>query len=612
MHHVMRIGVFVVLLTVAGAAAEPTYHTWSSTSGHSVKAAFERAESKKETSDTILVLRKEDGQVVQIPVGALTAESRRQALDQIAKWRGAQRGQPDKNSTPAESSSELKPRADQPAAAPPAAAAKSELRLNVGRNVQIRPPYSGSGESDILYAAARGPFVLLLGHVFDLRSNQLIGSLGGQTTGSRPFALSPDGRIILISNNNATSVQKLEADGKSAKQPYFFPERFKGGSTQFLDAETLLWTGSVKGLQGPHCLAFNASTGEELWNHPIEGLQSSNGSWNCLACKQKQIAFVDDKRIVWQELLTGKEITSFSLDWNPWTMQFSWDAQELAVVIVKGLEWRFLVYNARGEKVFDRPLSPANSQARMPIRWLPNGQGWLLAGTQLLDRRTGAIVWELRTRMTDHNAVVDDGHILTLMESPSNRYERCYGLLPIPWKEIEPAVQVATTKGRAAFAPGMKVKIQFQIAPDGIENPEAVRETLEPQFAMRLNYHGVDLEADAPLTVQVDYAEKPAVFKNPSRVAEVTKMFVGGPPRDALCTMRIVTATGKELWSQSYGLRAEDMVSHKFELEAWRKNALEVIASNIRGGQLPVIPQAGQPTLLPVQSSHNGLRLPGN
>ena len=179
-------------------------------------------------------------------------------------------------------------------------------------------------------------------------------------------------------------------------------------------------------------------------------------------------AIVADERIEVISVATGKMAAYMQTSSdqevfvNAWIqdLQFSPDSQEIAAVTTHP-DPTLLVWNNRGKLVVKRGYKLPGRKAfwEHKFQWLPDGSGWLIAGS-LLDRQSQRIVMSIEEEFARDLSVFvkDENHLIGRFSDNSTVLRSA----KIPWDDIRKSLAAIESDDENYLSPSKPVSIKFE------------------------------------------------------------------------------------------------------------------------------------------------------
>ncbi len=205
---------------------------------------------------------------------------------------------------------------------------------------------------------------------------------------------------------------------------------------------------------------------------------------------------------------------------EPAGLRFSPDGSALAAVMTNSDRTELTVFDLKGasppktHSLPERLTSVAIDGALYKgpaVEWLPDGQGWILAGGLVLEPQNGRVVWKLAKPEGDDSfgngyprLAVPGGlmHVNSSTFGPG-RIE----FLPIPWSDIQTALASAAADTTAVLAPGRQLSLQVTVDKVRFGEPAATQAALEQVLTARLKADEMTVAADQPVVLRATYGE---------------------------------------------------------------------------------------------------------
>ena len=282
-----------------------------------------------------------------------------------------------------------------------------------GRKLRISMP-AGTDVEDVLWPTAPSFFVALgrntretdVREVYDIRTRQKFGRIGGFRGTGGTSALSPDGKFFAVSNNYSKGIYVWDVAEKKPKGTLPLP----GTSSA-----------SVLNFAGPNRIAAAAGSRSPLqtWSLPDGNPQrtislpgdyvpasvafSHGGKYVAVYSRDSKnpaIHIIDLDSGETAGVVSVPKQGRFSAP-DCHALMFSPDGEEIAGLFDESSEGDFLYdFNLQdGQLDFeykfeDRLRFTWGRASSTPIQWFPHKQRWLIYGNLIVDRNVGKIVWQ--------------------------------------------------------------------------------------------------------------------------------------------------------------------------------------------------------------------------
>ena len=282
-----------------------------------------------------------------------------------------------------------------------------------GRKLRISMP-SGADVEEVLWPTAPSFFVALgrntretdVREVYDIRTRQKIGRIGGFRVSGGKSVLSPDGKFFAVSNNSSNGVYVWDVAEEKPKGTLPLP------STS---------SASVLNFAGPNRIAAAAGSKSPLqvWSLPDGNPQRTITLPGDYVAESVAFSHGGKYVAVYNKDSKNPAIHIIDLDsgetagvvgvpkkgrfWaaNCHVLMFSPDGEEIAGLFDESSEGDFLyVFSLQdGQLDFeykfeDRLRFTWARASSTPIQWFPHKQRWLIYGNLIVDRNVGKIVWQ--------------------------------------------------------------------------------------------------------------------------------------------------------------------------------------------------------------------------
>lgn len=148
-------------------------------------------------------------------------------------------------------------------------------------------------------------------------------------------------------------------------------------------------------------------------------------------------------------------------------------------------------------------------QGGLSLRWLPDSSGWFFGGSQLIDRKTSMIVWELvgdrhTFDRTPENCVLSQGQVLVTSGDDEDRE-----LMPvrIPWDKINEKLEPIRTNEPVELKPGASLSVFLEVGELRLATNEQVTAQLKQSVGQLLSNTNLKEAPNQPIRLVVRHVE---------------------------------------------------------------------------------------------------------
>jgi hypothetical protein len=471
----------------------------------------------------------------------------------------------------------------------------------------------------VVFSSVTPQFALIGQEVHNLITGKVTGRIEVKLSSSiEKIALSPDGKYLArqaspdnlfeIEIHDTTSGELLHSLKYSSK-PFQRIEFLE--FTRYGRLIAAVWEGS-----GSRLLIWDVTKPQ-----PMRDLNMPRIDGKKIAISEdgRILAAVLDQRLEIHDLAQGKRLTVLDpppqdKPFNPMMfvtgLAFSRDAQELAGLF--SLEgFRFVVWRTNGELVVDQPLGLQIGGAYNldgPIKWAPDGKGWLLHGNFYFDRQLNMLAWILEPPV-QHNYPHPWLSETELIASVGDFQNRSLVAVPFPREALDQSRGALSSNEEAWLRPGDGVSLDIRVGATRFADSSSVTQALREALTKRLTAGGLTVGDGHPVKLQVHYSESQG---NELHVVE------GGPgPRGRPTGQRVqetivevkatMTRTGKAepIWKTELRRGNPHMVrSETIDDQAVRSATFKGIEYTLNSMSIPAfVPAGGDVAELPVITS---------
>lgn len=382
------------------------------------------------------------------------------------------------------------------------------------------PRRDGSAGRSMLRPATPSPFVLL-GYDTGTRNCAVWNLVDGKKTGElsvdfgftqRTSALSPDGKHLVVLHPpkievwNVESGRKVRTFGVAAYTLDYVAFR---NNDEFI----VRWDGVRRarvtvlslGAKGP--AEVNIDLPVDVDDNSL-AISPGGKYLAALQANGNQMLFVDlDGRKVAKSLDLGKPASAFW--YNAKAASFSPDGTELALLLESGPLELVLFDLATGKRFpglrvesKDSGLSATAHHDR--LQWVPDGSGWLIGGSSLVDRNTSQIVWRFIGHRGGYPQLIALDHLLVTAGKGESAVVQASR---IPWKEIDRLLEAVKTGADALVGKGAPISVEIVVDQVRLADKEQVATAIRKSLVERLEALGLIVKDDAPCVCRVNYSE---------------------------------------------------------------------------------------------------------
>ena len=343
--------------------------------------------------------------------------------------------------------------------------------FSAAEQISIAIP-SGSGD-DVIFPSHQGRFVAVgrnltdrdLRESWNLETMEVVGQISGKVSGRDPWVLSADGRYLACTSSagrgNAevwsfeTGQQTGVLETQSTRSLDFLDfagkDRLVTVQRSTSDLSVILW--DLAG--GATLREFDVPRGS--LSTPSLAI-SPGGKYLVVLNEALNFYRLSDGDLAGKVPISGSGRASVR---RFGSVAFSADGRELAVLVQGGSDGRLLCWDLQqGQLVVDLDLSEeADRYASRhaagrdgSLEWMPDGMGWLVDGTGVIDRQTGGIAWEFPRPPGSRGPrrLLDERRLLEASRDQGITYK--LATIDVPGEEIRTAAAALRAGGEVVDA----------------------------------------------------------------------------------------------------------------------------------------------------------------
>ncbi len=441
---------------------------------------------------------------------------RNAASGQPTAFQQPQSPPPSTNDSPVREAAEPSAPVDRPAPAAPAVPKPGGVPwvlpvTDGGRSIRIAVT---DRNTDHHVFSQNGAFLLVNGQVRELSGDRALGpplaSLGKLPA---TLALSPDGKLLAEARTNThVRIWSCETSAQVGTSP-LPADRFGGVKfLGFADETSLVVVVSTR--RDARVQIWDAPTTRIRQEYSLGPIPSN--AEGAISLDGKQLAISRENGISIHEVATGKSVIQLTAPKGDQSFQvnqiaFSRDGSEVAACTTH--DHRLLCWTMSGHVMLDKPLAELGASGSFrsanALQWAPDGSGWLLGGTQLIDRKaTARRMATARFQAGDHYHCFLDKDRLLVCEGTLQ--QRSLRDIAVPWTALRQAVAALESDSPALVRPGQAVSLQVQVGNVRFASQEEVKQDLTQTAQQKLEESGVKLAVNQPLIVLIHYEEQDA------------------------------------------------------------------------------------------------------
>jgi hypothetical protein len=478
--------------------------------------------------------------------------------------------------------------------------------------------------------------------VWDLVKGKRHGALKGKPASSSDFALSPDGRYLAVKALKSGQPTNIEIwsfeSGQMVTAVEGAPLNQHVQLFDFADKDQVIvytFGPSPEKKFVYYLRQYELPSGKLL--QQIDFTEQLNPKLMTLSQGRRQLAYIEqansDKAAVKVVDLASKQLLAeVSLrDAKPEKYSISWSAcafdaagQSLALLGTELAATHLVIVDlAKGEidaqHTFPGNLSlalGASSYKGELVAWLPDGQGWLLYGTVVIDRETGLLVWQLKRPTDDHSANPRIPVASGVLAAVGPYGQKSLRRIEYPAEQISKSVAAYRDDAPARVRPGGSVELKLNIGAVRFGTPDEARKMFTDLFTERLAGDGIDVKDQSDTVLHVSYSEAAGseldIVKGNGPGGFLRGTPTGQKVQTTKGAVQIVwkSRDGKEtFWTGEVALDPKFMTFRTGEVnaEAARKGMLDMIQYQLSGLPLPYfIPVDKQTSQLPAVTAIGG------
>lgn len=440
-------------------------------------------------------------------------------------------------------------------------------------------PQGLSGE--FLIPSRTSPFCLVSGaqlpgktemekpQAWNLATGTVVSTLNAKPAGWFKKVISPDGKFLaahVLDPNGPITIEvwSLE-DGRQlttikADEPKMSVKLLDFAATGEVVTNTF---GGAAGKQTNHWRVWSAEKGALLRELNIQ----TDGPGNFyISPGGRWLASASSSQITIHDLQTGEKKGEIALPSKfkngkialLAALRFSADGKELAA-LTRGSTDPSDPENVLGITVFDNATgqmtlshevrntrgflwrSTANNYKGPPLEFVGSQVGFFVDGRELIDRKSGRVVWRFHQRSGEHN---DAPRILTptgLIASAGDGFDKKIQVLPFSGEKLDRSIDALNENADAFVKPGDKVTLNIEMKESDFPNARNLKIGLEQSLSDRLTDGGLIVGADGATTVKVVVKNTTGKKSNNPAANTLTKPQPNVPSADLL-----IQWTGKD------------------------------------------------------------------
>lgn len=424
-------------------------------------------------------------------------------------------------------------------------------------------------------------------------------------------ALSPDGKYLagnVVGKANPTvSIWSFES-GKEVRQIELQPKPASLHVLSFTKSGQLL--ASTLGGNPPTLQLWDPEQGAKVGEFAVR--RNFDEASLAFSPDGAFLALFASPNVYLYDVAEGKELTSFTTPEQPHSyigckgLRFTPDGHELAGVFFNNEEtivygWSSADRSLSVEHKFQGDLSLAVRGAQgykgPALEWLPDGRGYLLYGHELVDRRSGRLVWFVLNAPDDFSplprCVLSADRLLV---ATSQGFGRALPMqvLKLPWAAIEASLKAMSGKEAAIVRPGQAVSLQVEVGAVRGGTPEQTKADLVKLFTERLAADGVGVAEGQTTVLKLKYEETTGTVLNevvggrpgPLGGGVATGRTVQGTR--GICHLEYTGPGGEAFWANVLDLDLKTVASIKQPSEAAARDAtFAVLTRQLRQQPIP-------------------------
>ncbi len=462
--------------------------------------------------------------------------------------------------------------------------------------------------------------------VFDLRTKEVVGEIGGKHDFSREVKLSPDGQF-LMTEGKPTAAQSRSIEIWSFKTGGLIQTIVASPTPAFIGL-----LGFARGNQAVTARYIGKGDLISVWDvetgklaREVLGPPSFRREATAISPGGRYLALIsNDPSLVVFDLTTAKKVGEKALPKsgsgyvNPEGLSFSPDGSELAGLFTSGTESKLWVWDvAKGTVVVDHTLKGnvklnvpgAQSYKGRAIEWLPDGSAWLLSGHTIVDRAGGRPVWIFRSGEGDFypepRLLVDNDHMLTV-GGPTD--DRRLEVVALPWKQVDAALKAIEAKSPAYICPGQPVSLKIDIGDVRFGSADETHAGITKTLVERLQSEGIPVAEGQSAVLHIRYGEAAGETLREMKSKGPLPGFGGTPTGRTIQATKALCSISWELEGQKTPIWAEKldfdptnlMVSGEATDAKARESAFGVLKLRLAGVPLPYfVPKFSSLSTLP-------------
>lgn len=443
--------------------------------------------------------------------------------------------------------------------------------------------------------------------VYDLETGEATGKIPVETDQSAKLALSPDGKLLAVAELTPTtdtliSIYSLDAGNVVSRISGKTGPAFRIEGLHFLAAGRLL---ARSWKDRGTAMIWDVAKEKLVKQFPMpasgEPAISSDGKYIAVP-NVPELGVYDlasGRKVATMEVPSRLQGLSFALLGG---LAFSPDNKELAA-LMNGA--RLVVWSSRGKITLDH-VCAFEIRGQGPgqrLRWLPDGNAWLIGGPNLLERESRLFAWRAADLSGLYDGlpliVLDQDHVVVAGSQgpPGGSYRK----VAIPWNAIRPAVAAALEDKEAIIRPGQPMSLEFVIGQIRFSNPAEVTEQFTKLLTQRLTQDKYIVKPDQPIVLRVTYSEAAGGTK---QVVTRNRQPTGQSITETTSKIEIailIRGQAQPVWKKSRQYGAGLFIEGEVSDAGARKDMFQRVVTELTGLRLPTyIPKAPQATALPV------------
>lgn len=294
--------------------------------------------------------------------------------------------------------------------------------------------------------------------VYDLRSGQLIGKIGGiKLSFGKTFALSPTGHHFAAVSRDTNGIWLWDVQGK--RQLGTLPLEEKHAKSGRLE---------ILAFAGPERIVASArDTDLWVWSHPYDKPAKGIAMPKTWDFEKESVSFSrggrymtyyhkKDKDVVATDLTTGNEVGRIMIPkevagWGCKGIAYSHDGKEIAALYDSFDKKHLFVWDAAtGKQLVQHRFETKRGHFKGPaVQWFADKKKWLIQGNYVVDREAGKPVWEIpKIKDAKDEARVLGNDRIALFGQPSGG--AFVSTLAVPHDKIAKATKVVQSGGTTA------------------------------------------------------------------------------------------------------------------------------------------------------------------